>query len=118
MGWSRIYPDEPGIDGHNAIERRIYGFEGRDFPRISIAIYGLAFKLDRDPNDALRMVRKDLRPDSIKIAILAKGDEDDFPETATLPLDLVDELKDMLENVRNELNLIERARAAGEALKD
>lgn len=108
VSWKRINPKESGIDGHNALVRRIYGLHGRPFPRISIAVYGLRFMLDRDPNDALRMVRKETAPNSWKIAAMAKKDKDSFPETATIPFDLTDELIEMIQEAQGIVESIQK----------
>lgn len=108
--WVRIFPRETGIDGHNAVVRRIYGLDGRSFPRLSIAVYGLQFMIDREPYDALRMVRKEPRPDSFKIAFMSKKDDDSFPETSTLPFCLVDEMVDILREAESVMVSIEEER--------
>lgn len=86
---------EDAVYEESAIARRVFGWKGRMFPRISVAAY-------KQWGDEKPTCLKG-RP-GFKISCAYKSDQGQWWRDIDVPLDLLDELVDMLGNVKMKLS--------------
>ena len=81
MNWSIINPIDGNTGGHHAISKRIYGQNGKQYPRLSIAIY------------------KDPYYDGFIISCNEKTNKEDYWNSRGIPVSLFGDLKEIMDEV-------------------